>query len=78
MSHLPADLAPFYSQSLHGIHQDRLPGRYETCRKQVVYAVKGYCQLDGTGVALEQGMTGIPQAAVAALHSLKERSRNSR
>ena len=37
-----------------------------------------YCQLDAAGADLGQGVTNISQAAVAAFHSLKERSRNSR
>ncbi len=38
----------------------------------------GYCQLDRVGADLGRRVTKSSQAAVAAFHSLKERSRNSR
>ena len=38
----------------------------------------GYCQLVAAGGAFGRWEIEIAQAAVAALHSLKERSRNSR
>jgi hypothetical protein len=37
-----------------------------------------YCQLDAARADLGQGVTIISQTAVAAFHSLKERSRNNR
>ena len=39
---------------------------------------RGYCQLVAAGAAFGRWEIEIAQAAVAALHSLKERSRNSR
>ena len=54
-----------------GLRLDRsLPGADEGFR--------GYCQLVAAGAAFGRWEIEIAQAAVAALHSLKERSRNSR
>ena len=46
--------------------------------KRVKQVCRGYCQLVAAGGAVGRWEIEIAQAAVAALHSLKERSRNSR
>ncbi len=46
--------------------------------RDVIEVPEGYCQLDAAEADLGQRVTKSSQAAVAAFHSLKERSRNSR
>jgi len=47
-------------------------------RHDVAMLTEGYCQLKGTRVKSTPGVAGFAQAVVAALHSLKERSRSNR
>ena len=49
-----------------------------TERQRTQILRSGYCQLVAAGGAFGRWAIEIAQAAVAALHSLKERSRNSR